>query len=229
MVTQHCEVINATELYTWKLLKLQILCYRYFTTIKNFSKTKKKQNKTKILSVSEDERESFLVAAKCSEDLRQLSIILLPIESIIMAHASKSSAQISVTYTCQWGEGRTEGWGQPYLNDLDWVEPLWGASGTATPWHPGNLAHRSSHRTQRQGLTSIWGFLGGSVVKNSPARQETRKTWVPSLDWEDPVEEETATLSSIFVFPDSSVSKQSTTIQETLVRFLGWEDPVEKG
>ena len=67
------------------------------------------------------------------------------------------------------------------------------------------------------------------MVKNSPARQETRKTWVPSLDWEDPVEEETATLSSIFGFPDSSVSKQSTTIQETLVRFLGWEDPVEKG
>ena len=147
----------------------------------------KKFSKKKILSISEDEKESFLVTAKYSEDLRQLSIILLPIQSIIMAHASKSSAQISVTYTCHWGEGRTEGRGQPYLNNLDWVEPLWGAAGTATHWHPGNLAHRSAHRTQRQGLISIWGFPGGSVVKNSPAMQEMRKTWVPSLDWEDPV------------------------------------------
>ena len=38
------------------------------------------------------------------------------------------------------------------------------------------------------------GFPGGSVVKNPPAKQETR---VPSLGWEDLREEETARRSSI--------------------------------
>ena len=38
------------------------------------------------------------------------------------------------------------------------------------------------------------GFPGGSVVKNPPAKQETR---VPSLGWEDLPEEETARRSSI--------------------------------
>ena len=38
------------------------------------------------------------------------------------------------------------------------------------------------------------GFPGGSVVKNLPAKQET---WVQSLGWEDPLEEEMATHSSI--------------------------------
>ena len=37
-------------------------------------------------------------------------------------------------------------------------------------------------------------FPGGSVVKNPPAKQET---WVQSLEKEDPLEEEMATLSSI--------------------------------
>ena len=31
---------------------------------------------------------------------------------------------------------------------------------------------------------------GGSVVKNPPAVQEARETWVQSLAWEDPLEEE---------------------------------------
>ena len=43
-----------------------------------------------------------------------------------------------------------------------------------------------------------WGFPGGSAVKNLPAMQET---WVRSLGrsvgWEDPLEEEMATHSSI--------------------------------
>ena len=34
-------------------------------------------------------------------------------------------------------------------------------------------------------------------VKNMPAMQETQETWVPSLDWEDPLEEEMATHSNI--------------------------------
>ena len=38
------------------------------------------------------------------------------------------------------------------------------------------------------------GFPGGSVVKNPPAKQET---WVQSLGWEDPLEEEMGTHSSL--------------------------------
>jgi len=41
------------------------------------------------------------------------------------------------------------------------------------------------------------GFLGGSVVKNPPAMQETQEKWVQSLDQEDPLEEKMATHSSI--------------------------------
>ena len=38
------------------------------------------------------------------------------------------------------------------------------------------------------------------LVKNPPAMQETQETWVPSLGWEDPLEEEVATHSSIFAW-----------------------------
>ena len=41
------------------------------------------------------------------------------------------------------------------------------------------------------------GFLGGSVVKNLPAKQETR-VWFPG--WEDPLEKEMATHSSILAW-----------------------------
>ena len=41
------------------------------------------------------------------------------------------------------------------------------------------------------------GFLGGSVVKNLPAKQETR-VWF--LGWEDPLEKEMATHSSILAW-----------------------------
>ena len=43
-------------------------------------------------------------------------------------------------------------------------------------------------------LLSLLGLLGGSVVKNLPAKQETR---VGSLGWEDPLEKGMATHSSI--------------------------------
>ena len=46
--------------------------------------------------------------------------------------------------------------------------------------------------TQR--YIDIQGFPGGAVVENPPANAET---WVQSLDWEDPLEEEMATHSSI--------------------------------
>ena len=41
------------------------------------------------------------------------------------------------------------------------------------------------------------GFPGGSVVKNLPARHET---WVRSLSWEDVLEKEMATHSSILAW-----------------------------
>ena len=40
---------------------------------------------------------------------------------------------------------------------------------------------------RKEGVDANMGFPGGSAVKNSPAMQET---WVPSLSWEDPLEEE---------------------------------------
>ena len=40
----------------------------------------------------------------------------------------------------------------------------------------------------------LWGFPGGSVIKNPAAMQEVQ---FRSLDWEDPLEEEKATQSSI--------------------------------
>ena len=41
------------------------------------------------------------------------------------------------------------------------------------------------------------GFPGGSVVKNSPAKQEM---WVQSLGWADPLKKEMATHSSILAW-----------------------------
>ena len=40
-------------------------------------------------------------------------------------------------------------------------------------------------------------FPSGSVVKNPPAMQEI---WVPSLGWEDPLEEEMVTYSTILAW-----------------------------
>ena len=45
--------------------------------------------------------------------------------------------------------------------------------------------------------TKFWGFPGGSVVKNPPAVQETQEMQVWSWSQEDPLEEGTATHSSI--------------------------------
>ena len=44
------------------------------------------------------------------------------------------------------------------------------------------------------------GFPGGSVVKNLPAMQETKGTWVRSLTREDPLEEGMANHSSILAW-----------------------------
>ena len=78
------------------------------------------------------------------------------------------------------------------------------------------------------------------MVKNLPAMQET---WVRSLGWEDPLEKEMATHSSILAwripwteepgFPSSSVVKNTPTIHrqgdtDPWVGSLGQEDPLEK-
>ena len=44
------------------------------------------------------------------------------------------------------------------------------------------------------------GFPGGSVVKNPPFLQGSGETLVRSLGWEDPVEKEMATHSSILAW-----------------------------
>ena len=50
----------------------------------------------------------------------------------------------------------------------------------------------------RKVLYLIWGVVTVQRVKNLPAMQETQETWVRSLGWEDPLEKEMATHSSIF-------------------------------
>ena len=46
----------------------------------------------------------------------------------------------------------------------------------------------------------LWGFPGGSAVKNPPAMQESQETQVRFWDWEDPLEEGMATHSSIIAW-----------------------------
>ena len=55
------------------------------------------------------------------------------------------------------------------------------------------------NRDPSEALTagSAWASLVAQVVKNLPAMQ---KTWVESLGWEDPWEEEKVTHSGIFFF-----------------------------
>jgi len=44
------------------------------------------------------------------------------------------------------------------------------------------------------------GLPGGSGVKNLPVMQEMQETWVSSLGWEDPLEKEMATHSTILAW-----------------------------
>ena len=46
----------------------------------------------------------------------------------------------------------------------------------------------------------IWDSLVAHMVKCLPAMQETHETWVQSLGWEDSLEKEMATHSSIFAW-----------------------------
>ena len=49
-------------------------------------------------------------------------------------------------------------------------------------------------------LPFIMDFPGGSVVKNASAMQETQETQVQSLGWEDPLEKDMATCSTILAW-----------------------------
>ena len=42
-----------------------------------------------------------------------------------------------------------------------------------------------------------WASRMAQWIKNLPATQETQEIWVPSLGWEDPLEQEMATHSNI--------------------------------
>ena len=49
-------------------------------------------------------------------------------------------------------------------------------------------------------MLSSWGFPGGSAVKNLLAVQEMQEAQVQSLGWEDSLEKEMATCSSILAW-----------------------------
>ena len=66
---------------------------------------------------------------------------------------------------------------------------------------------QSRTRLKRLSSSSSRGFPDGSAVKNPPAMQETWETWFQSLAWEDLLEEEMATHSSI----------------------LAWKNPMDRG
>ena len=69
-------------------------------------------------------------------------------------------------------------------------------------------------------------FYLAQLVKNPPAMRET---WVPSLGWEDPLEEGMATHSLLWASLVAQMVKSLPAMQETRVQTLGWEDPLEKG
>ena len=48
--------------------------------------------------------------------------------------------------------------------------------------------------------STFLGFPVGSVVRNLPAMQESQEMQLPSLGWEDPLEEGMATHSSILAW-----------------------------
>ena len=49
-------------------------------------------------------------------------------------------------------------------------------------------------------VTTPFGFPDGLVVKNPPANAGAQETWVQSLGWEDSLEQEMATHSSIYAW-----------------------------
>ena len=98
------------------------------------------------------------------------------------------------------------------------MNPAEHVSVTARRWHclRSNPKHVSFYLDKSQ---QLWGFPGGSVVKNLPAVLETQETRVPSLVQEDPLEEEMATHSSIpawkIPWTEEAGRRQSTGLQKS--------------
>ena len=60
-------------------------------------------------------------------------------------------------------------------------------------------------------LIELWASLIAQLVKNPPAMRET---WVRSLGWEDPLEKETATHSSILAYTVHGVARSWTQLSD---------------
>ena len=116
----------------------------------------------------------------------------------------------------------------------------------------GSAREKSSLNGRRGRGEVLSMYTRAQLVKNLPAMRET---WVRSLGWEDPLEKEKVTHSSILAWripwtiqsmalqragrtfhfhfwtPASLIAqlvKNPPAMQETLVQFLGQEDPLEK-
>ena len=98
------------------------------------------------------------------------------------------------------------------LNSQTWgwvTQPTWATSG-CFKGQEGSAAHAESIDPESPVFpwsSHFWllllqcsGLPRRTVVKNLPAMQETQKTLVQSLVWEDPLEEEMATNSSILAW-----------------------------
>ena len=66
-----------------------------------------------------------------------------------------------------------------------------------SPWGHKELDMTESDSTELNPLQYSWASLVVKMVKNLPAMQES---WVPSLDWDGPLEESMATHSSILTW-----------------------------
>ena len=71
------------------------------------------------------------------------------------------------------------------------------------------------------------GFPGGSDNKESACNAET---WIQSLGWEDPLEEEVGyPLQYSWASLVAQLVKNLPAMGETWIESLGWKDPLEKG
>jgi len=82
---------------------------------------------------------------------------------------------------------------------LDFPDSSVGKESTCNAGDPSSIPRlgRSAGEVIGYSLKYSWASLVAQLVKNPPAMQET---WVLSLGWEDPLEKEKATLSSILAW-----------------------------
>ena len=76
---------------------------------------------------------------------------------------------------------------------FSWTKFLNPGTSTHWSWYKTQNKPNSFHKTALQ----VSGFLGGAVVKNPPAKQEMKEARIQPLGWEDPLEKEMATHSSV--------------------------------